>query len=81
MTKKTEIEINLTPDQRFWIESEQDGQMLLVSKITINQWGNMLDFEGMSFSVDYEDMKIEGQEKANMHLEYNECGFYTDSDC
>ncbi|WP_211746367.1 hypothetical protein [Paenibacillus sp. Marseille-Q4541] len=74
--KNVEIEIELDVSQRFWIESESDGQLLLVSKITINPWGNIINFEGKSFSIDYESMSIQGESAAHMNIDYTERAFF-----
>lgn len=71
-----EIKIELTPEQRFWIESKEDGGLLLVKSILIHPLSDQMYLEGKAFQVDYEEMSIEAGEEANMYLEYKECSFW-----
>ena len=78
MTK--DIVIELRPDQRFWMESESDGSLLLVKSLTISPVSSQIMFDGQSFGIDYEDMKVESESSAHMNIDYQERAFYRDGD-
>ncbi|CAI6024691.1 hypothetical protein PAECIP112173_00395 [Paenibacillus sp. JJ-100] len=75
-----DIVIELTPEQRFWIESKVDGSLFLVKSLTIIPVANQITFTGKSFGIDYEDMKVESETAAHMSLDYEERALYSDDD-
>lgn len=54
-----DITIELNPDQRFLLEVENDGSLMMVDKITIFPHCTQMTVEGVWFNLDYEDMKID----------------------
>lgn len=76
------VKIQLTPEQRFLMESDSTEFLILVDEISF--WKNpakQITFTGKCFHVDYEDSKLtESNDKHHAVYDLTENTVYSDED-